>query len=76
MLVLLDNDALWFMPAAWGSAKERRRYIVASPLIGWAYSQNNPCILISINSLRPDQNDQHFTCGILKCIFLDENYNI
>ena len=24
-------------------ANERRRYIVTSPLIGWAHTQNNPC---------------------------------
>ena len=26
-----------------GSANERRRYIVTSPLTGWAYTQNDPC---------------------------------
>ena len=34
---------LWMRPA-----NERRRYIVTSPLIGWAHSQNNPW------------NDNHF----------------
>ena len=26
-------------------ANERRRYIVTSSLIGWVYSQNDPCIV-------------------------------
>ena len=30
----------------------------------------------SINTMRPEQHGRHFTDGISKCIFLNENYNI
>ena len=32
-----------------GSANERRRYIVTSFLIGWAHTQNDPCIMCSLD---------------------------
>ena len=36
-----------------GSANEKRRYIVTSSLIGWAHTQNNPCIYISYDRWHP-----------------------
>ena len=54
-----------------GMANERRSYLV-SPLIGWAYAQNDPCVLCFI-SLKPELHDHHIA-DIFKIIFLKEKF--
>ena len=65
---------LWMLPA-----NERWRYIVMSPLIGWAHTQNDPSMsekifnnirefqhMKPINIFGPEINDQCFVDDILK----------
>ena len=40
-------DTIWGIILGMGSANERRRYIVTSSLIGWAHTQNDPCISVN-----------------------------
>ena len=35
-------------------ANERRRYNVTSPLIGWAHTQNDPCIILTSDGVATD----------------------
>ena len=67
---------------------ERRRYNETSSLIGWAHTQNDPCVwewlhlsfwltmVYMLNTLRPRQNGRHFADDTFNRIFVDENFSI
>ena len=50
-----------------GSSNERRYYIVMSPFIGWADTQNDPCNGISSRMLQKNSaiDVSHHTCKVL-----------
>ena len=52
---------LWMHPA-----NERRRYVVTSPLIGWAHAQKDLCI----NRIQPSANHVHMSVDIHREVFL------